>query len=400
MSIVSPSPRVYEPITTIESLKEHLQAALWVEFSTIPPYLTALYSIKDKSSYAYQVIRGVALEEMLHCNLVANLMNAIDAKPRFYGEEMPAYPTYIPGHAAGGPFIQLMAASQTLMRETFMAIEKPAPMAAPQESSNFQTIGQFYKAIEMGFENCVKRYGEEAVFSGKREKQRGDFYIGSGGGRPIIVTCLKTAKLAILEIVQQGEGAETPTQDLVAKQPWGAKNHYGMRSDNTYGPIMGVPFELSHYRKFELLANGTVPLGDVYPMQANPKAENYTGDAAQLAHVFNHCYSLMLIALEAAFDDHRRSFFTVVFPIMQNVLPPLAVKLMTTPLLAESDANLGPTAGPPFEWEPKGLSAIINQVNPLAKGRKALVPKPVIDELNEINEKCKAAGLSFEEVPS
>lgn len=33
-------------ITSIESLREHLQWALELEHATIPPYLCALYSIK------------------------------------------------------------------------------------------------------------------------------------------------------------------------------------------------------------------------------------------------------------------------------------------------------------------------------------------------------------------
>src|SRR5690606_14644850 len=45
-----PSPPM--PITTVASLRTHLQWALELEHSTIPPYLCALYSIPDGSNVA------------------------------------------------------------------------------------------------------------------------------------------------------------------------------------------------------------------------------------------------------------------------------------------------------------------------------------------------------------
>nr|MCU0322110.1 ferritin-like protein [Chitinophagaceae bacterium] len=54
-------------IKTIDSLKKHLQVAIELEHSTIPPYLCALYSIKEGTNVAAsQIIRSVVIEEMLH----------------------------------------------------------------------------------------------------------------------------------------------------------------------------------------------------------------------------------------------------------------------------------------------------------------------------------------------
>jgi hypothetical protein len=63
-------------IDTIASLQEHLQWAFSVELSTIPPYLTALYTLQDNTTDAARLIRSVVLEEMLHMMLAANMMNA------------------------------------------------------------------------------------------------------------------------------------------------------------------------------------------------------------------------------------------------------------------------------------------------------------------------------------
>lgn len=127
----------YEPIKTKEELYLHLQYAAIVELSTIPPYLTALYSLKDKTSKAFQIIRSVVIEEMLHLNLVCNLINAIGYKPQLvhpfpdlensgktFDNKTIRYPTNIPHHAIGGPYLVLMPASKTLMQNTFMAIEQ------------------------------------------------------------------------------------------------------------------------------------------------------------------------------------------------------------------------------------------------------------------------------------
>ena len=70
-------------ITSLESLREHLQWAIELEHSTIPPYLCALYSIEPgRNLEAVEVISSVVVEEMLHLTLAANLLNAVGGRPR------------------------------------------------------------------------------------------------------------------------------------------------------------------------------------------------------------------------------------------------------------------------------------------------------------------------------
>ncbi|MFN4089492.1 MAG: ferritin-like domain-containing protein, partial [Alphaproteobacteria bacterium] len=67
-------------IRDVASLHRHLYAAMQLEHATIPPYLTALYSIHPGTNReAWHVIRTVAVEEMLHLTLVGNVMNAVGA---------------------------------------------------------------------------------------------------------------------------------------------------------------------------------------------------------------------------------------------------------------------------------------------------------------------------------
>ncbi|WP_457659936.1 ferritin-like domain-containing protein [Sinorhizobium medicae] len=70
-----------------------MQLALELEWATLPPYLVALLSIKGpQNREAADLIRGVAMEEMLHFALVANVINAIGGRPVVAKENCPTYP--------------------------------------------------------------------------------------------------------------------------------------------------------------------------------------------------------------------------------------------------------------------------------------------------------------------
>jgi hypothetical protein len=54
------------PITTTQELQVHLQLAIEVELTTVPPYLLAAWSIEDQASPAAVLLRSIVTEEMLH----------------------------------------------------------------------------------------------------------------------------------------------------------------------------------------------------------------------------------------------------------------------------------------------------------------------------------------------
>ena len=65
-----------------DSLRDHLQTAIEIEWSTIPPYLCALWSLGDvHNRLAATCLREVVMEEMLHLTLVVNILNALDRAP-------------------------------------------------------------------------------------------------------------------------------------------------------------------------------------------------------------------------------------------------------------------------------------------------------------------------------
>jgi Ferritin-like len=351
MQLSHPARRRYEPIRDLAALQLHLQWATSLELSTIAPYLCALYSVQDQTSAAATLVRGVAIEEMLHMMLASNLMNSVGASPKLSGEFVAKYPTFLPHHAAGGPYVQLQALSPSLASTTFMPIEQPevSPQAPPQ-GDYFQTIGQFYKAIELGFRHLAAEHGEKWLFGHDTGCQHGDTYFGGGGGHLVVVEDLQSALLALQEITEQGEGAAWPHPPLPGEDPFGSYEQYGIRLDGTYGPILGTPWEMSHYYKFKQLADGTVAAPAVYPMQANPDSDSLSGAIRKLSELCDASYGLLLRALEKALGTRREQadFFGIAFPVMQFVLPRLSALLMQTALLPEADPTLGPNAGPSF----------------------------------------------------
>lgn len=112
---------------SIENLRRDLQTALEVEHATIPPYLTALASIKNSFNHEiHKVIRSIVIEEMMHLTLVANILNAVGGKPLLYSKDfLPHYPSRMPGGLQPDLIIPIEKLSLGLIRNIFMKIEQP-----------------------------------------------------------------------------------------------------------------------------------------------------------------------------------------------------------------------------------------------------------------------------------
>src|SRR3954468_21915852 len=159
------------PVNTLDDLREHLQWAIELEHSTLPPYLCALYSIKPGTNLpAVNAITSVFIEEMLHMTLAANLLNAVGGAPALDKPEFIArYPTYLP-HSNNAFLVPLMPFSPAAI-DTFMKIERPEEREAQAEAEGYETIGQFYQAIEEGLKLLCETLGEKQVFSGDPSRQ-------------------------------------------------------------------------------------------------------------------------------------------------------------------------------------------------------------------------------------
>jgi rubrerythrin len=333
-------------ITSLASLREHLQWAIELEHATIPPYLCALYSIKPgHNAQAREVLSSVMVEEMLHLTLAANLLNAVGGRPELDIPGMlPRYPHPLPH---GDPAFQI-----SLFRfgpkaiETFLKIEQPSPSGGPPESENYETIAQFYEAIKLGFRELSARFGETNVFYGDPARQVTDQHFYSGGGRIIAIKDLATALAAVDEIVEQGEGAS-------AVQVWDGDS-------DVFHPERE---EVAHYYRFQELKLGrryrrgdtprSGPTGDpisidwtaIWPMGTNPRtSDRPEGSPIRLAQEdFNRSYCGLLQLLEQAFNGAPQMLGASIGTMY--TIKTLAQALMQMP----TEDGLE-TAGPTFEY--------------------------------------------------
>lgn len=347
--------RIRSEADSRKPLQDALQLAVQIEFTTILAYLTALYSISQPDSSAYQLLRSVVMEEMFHVNQAANLLVAIGGLPKFTGDAAPKYPNYLPhANPATTPYVGLYRASPDVFGNIFAAIETPAPPHAPPQGKCYDTIAQVYEAAVDG----LKKYsGAVPLFAPNPEgRQRTDIYLGKFGGKPILVTDMATAGLGVQQILQQGEGSVPEAQSYVPLEPWGTYNHYGDRTDGTYGPIIGTPYEMSHFKKFRTVALDTANFPSTYPIVSNARREDFSNPVAiKKAELFDAAYSIMLDALELSFRQPLRPgmpdpFFALALPLMHKTLPDLARVLMTTPTRSEGDGSVGPNAAPTFVY--------------------------------------------------
>lgn len=328
-------------IKDIYELRQHLQTAIEIEHATIPTYLCALYSIKEgTNTFAYQTIQSVVMEEMLHMILAANILNAIGGKPAINTKKfVPEYPTYLP-HSDKAFKVHLLKFSHDAI-DTFLKIEKPAEPDAPPEDNNWQTIGQFYAAIEDALE-ALDDTTAGGIFSGDPCKQlnENDYY--GGGGKLFAVTDLNSAKKAIHEIVGQGEGI----------------NHDTILDTDV---LFGEEIDYAHYFKFNEInlekrycptdKPDDAPSGPVvevdwngaYNMHPDPKMSDYPEGSQlwQKSREFNLTYTALLDSLHDTCNGQKHKILEAV-PLMYD-LKYKAQDLMRIPF------KDGMTAGPSFE---------------------------------------------------
>src|SRR3954466_10891710 len=147
-------------IDTIDDLRTHLQWAIELEHSTIPPYLCALYSLDaTHNAEASEVVQSVVIEEMLHLARAANLLNASGGKPVLDAPRLlPGYPRTLP-HGDQSFQIELLPFGPQAL-DSFLRIEQPSHAGAPPEADRYETIGQFYEAIERGLRPLCEALGE------------------------------------------------------------------------------------------------------------------------------------------------------------------------------------------------------------------------------------------------
>ncbi len=292
----------------------------------------------------------VAIEEMTHLTLVANLAAAIGAGPHFSRPNFPVPQGY---HAAGVD-LELFGFSPALIDHAIF-LERPegvdlhdAPefvhpadyhRTAPKgtimpSAQDYLTIGHLYRGIMHGFKVLAAKLGEETLFCGDKTAQVGPADAPLPGLS--LVTDLASATAAIETIVTQGEGAAQHSED----------SHYA---------------KLCALRaQFEQLAKDDPGFAPAFPVARNPvmhREDRQEGcilidnpAAVAVLDFANSVYGHMLRCLvqsygRAADDaDNKRLFVTLARELM-SILTPVCEHLASLPA---SESAPGVNAGMTF----------------------------------------------------
>ncbi len=329
----------------LECLKRSLQAAVTLEFATIPPYLSALWSIKDDLHPAAKSIREVVQEEMLHMALVCNLLASINGRPKI-NDAVPAYPGPLPGGVHKGLIVQLSGLTKDRLSD-FLWIERPVkdvpiehPYAHPGDYKTLKnnrlqhdfsldtTIGEFYDEIHNAFKRIKPKMTPDKQISGPLSWT--------------VARNLSDVKFIVELIQHQGEGSEN-------------------NPENTKG-------DLSHYYRFLEIYNeqhyqwnkkkgvlevvGPMEYPEVWPVAEIPEGGYQQADVSKevwyYLDQFDTTYTILLNQLEAAWTTGGQA------PLLHAYETMFELERYAKPLMQiRTPYGGGQTYGPCFRYKPE-----------------------------------------------
>jgi hypothetical protein len=297
------------------------------------------------------ILQGIAVQEMLHLALVANLMSAIGAAPTFTRSNFPRRSDFPPsiqlsllpfGEAALTHFLFLERPEgmERMDAEGFVPVNPSRqPIALDEDfphAQDYATVGHLYRGIADGLRHLADRLGEGGLFVGSPQAQ----------ARPeafhmpelVVVTDLQSALSAVEEIIEQGEGARGEWQTA----------HYGRFLEVYDEHAAMLAGDVSFEAARPVLAAFTsqpFDLAEPQPLITDPRTR-------AVADLFNMGYEVLLQTLTRYFthtDETPEQLGTLVntaLGLMTGVLRRLGNALTLLPVGPE---HPGRTAGPTFQ---------------------------------------------------
>lgn len=285
----------------INCLKSSLQAAVTLEFATIPPYLCSLWSIRDDVHPAAKSIRNVVQEEMLHMALACNMLASLGEIPQINN---PSYPGGLPGGVHEGLVVSLSGLTKSQLLD-FMWIERPVeevPIENPYgelqggprfedhdpnfSASRDQTIGEFYEEIRKSFKRYIDDPNTPALVP--------DHQV-TGPLAYTVIRDMDSVNYAIDLIQVQGEGSHNDPE--ISK---GDLSHY-YRFMEVYN---GVEYKWNG-TTLEVVRSG-LPFPDVFPMATVPAGgydpDKVSEDVRYHLIKFDEVYTTLLNQLREAWS--------------------------------------------------------------------------------------------------
>jgi hypothetical protein len=296
------------PEWDLQHLRSHLQGVADLELWTIPFYLAAMYSIKDPTQDAYQLIQSIVYQEMLHAQLACNIANAYGYSPTFtapsyVGHDVPHLwfnldvpnptQTFHPYSAELGPLDEKRINTMCLIEYPEWDTEWTPDLRPNREE--YGSIGEFYAAVRAGMSE-LRHHVRGGI------KQVDDFrFFYENFSQPTITRDgyggYQQAMTLVDLVTDQGEGQTQGDADVPAE------------FQNTAD---GLEESWPHFRKFMFIrALGELPEtfdGLVEPPPGSP------GHKAQQRLIQN--FAAFLQTLDALFRGERPGDFG---PLMAEV---------------------------------------------------------------------------------
>jgi hypothetical protein len=306
------------PTTSRDSdwLRRALQVAVELELATIPPYLCAWWSVRDRSSTVARLIRGILVDEMFHMGLACNMLVAVGGRPRIAGFT-PDYPGPLPGGVRRELRVYLSGLTREYVRDVLMVIETPeSPLPVP--SGGPPTIGDFYDGLRTAF----LEHRPELSTRGQMGQR-----IGPDELRP--VRNLDDVAAALEIIKEQGEGSSSSPEAPSTEATGGhrAMSHYYAFAEIHHGRTLQ---EVDGLWEF---SGPPIPFPDVRPMGVVPRGgwPDPPRETAVLLSRFDTAYAGLLRDLETAWKSGDHGALNRAIKTMEQLEEP-ALALMEMPL--------------------------------------------------------------------
>jgi len=390
--------RFSEPPISIpnrEQLLYTLTEAAEIEHNLMCCYLYAAWSLKtepdddiDAETRAEiakwsRVILNIAIDEMTHLALVANLMNAVGGVAHFGRPNFPIAPGMLPA----GIVVRLTPFTLDTLQH-FIYLERPEGSDEPDADSfvctqtyergqhglkltpaaqDYLTVGHLYRSVEAGLKALVERHGEAGVFIGDPALQVGPDTVRMDG--LINITNLETACQALETIVEQGEGASGASaashfqrfvaiREALKARPADFKPAWPAATN----PVMRHP---------------PFPEGRVWVSREDARGVIDLGNAA-----YNHMLRCLAQGFAATDPAEKKLMVNTAIDLMMAVAP-LGQELARMKANDEDDCNAGLSfatlrnPGVPKSY-PNVVRGLGQRARELADGAKALPQRPRI----------------------
>lgn len=357
-----------------EQLLHLLAEAAEIEHTLMCSYLYAVFSLKrageagvsDEQGAALErwrtAILGVAIEEMGHLVIVANLTAAIGGRPHFGRPNFPVAPGYFPS----GVSVRLTGFNAETL-DHFIFLERPQGVAGEDSAAfaqdeyrreqarpglmpsaqDYATIGHLYEAIRSNLSALHDQLGGERLFVGGAANQLGRDVLDLDGVAPVVD--LAGAMAGIDIIVEQGEGSSRD------------------RDESRYRSFLAIRDELEALLRADPGFVPAWPVADSPVLRQPPEPEGKVfidhPQAARLLDLACATYGLLLRCLVQCFSRPAADA-----PATQEQLMAAAIALMHA--LGEASTALArlPATAAPGDLHAGMTFTMLRGVEPLLPG--------------------------------